>query len=247
MSKLLLAIQFWEGDKQQAMQLMRLIADLQEGLSTEADVLFSARFDCQHDMQTVYHVQRKFVNVHTYNSDWEVTGHPQGCNALWQSTMRHVWQQVRRGNWDYEAVFTFEADCTPTAKDWISRLVTEWHSEGGQQWVCGHLMPFHGYHVNGNMLCRTDLPKLVPAIEAPCAHNAWDLAFYRYWKDHVKPSREIVNCYRHTPGSADELFGAHWGLTGTPLEDRQYTPCVYHGDRTTKSLEWARERLLPKT
>jgi len=42
-SKILLAIQFWKGDQKLAMDLMRLIADLEPKHCDLADVLFAAR------------------------------------------------------------------------------------------------------------------------------------------------------------------------------------------------------------
>ena len=64
-TKILLALQFWKGDKDQAMRVARLIADLEPRHTDFADFLFVSRFDCEQDLATVEYVSQKF-NVHTY-------------------------------------------------------------------------------------------------------------------------------------------------------------------------------------
>ena len=71
-NRILLALQFWEGDKKPAMEVARLIADLESKHSDIADILFVSRFDCQQDPKTVEYVSRKF-NCYTH-----VNKHRQG-------------------------------------------------------------------------------------------------------------------------------------------------------------------------
>ena len=60
MSKLLLALQYWDGDKEMAMKVARLIADMEPAHNADVDFLFCSRFDCTHDMDSVAHVAKKF-------------------------------------------------------------------------------------------------------------------------------------------------------------------------------------------
>jgi hypothetical protein len=79
-NKILITIPFWNGDKDQAMKLARLLADLQPVHSTTADVLFVSRFDTKHDKQTIDYVSRKF-NVYYHVSQRREVGWPHGCNG----------------------------------------------------------------------------------------------------------------------------------------------------------------------
>ncbi len=59
MSKILIALQFWKGDRDMAMKLARLMADLEPKHSDDADVLFISRFDTMQDVDAVKYVSRK--------------------------------------------------------------------------------------------------------------------------------------------------------------------------------------------
>ena len=57
---LMLNFQFWEGDKDQAMELARLIADIEPSFREDVEVMFTARFDCRHDNKAIDYVSKKF-------------------------------------------------------------------------------------------------------------------------------------------------------------------------------------------
>ncbi len=70
---LILNFQFWDGDKPQAMALARLMADLETVKRTDVIFLFTARFDCKHDQDTIDYVAQKF-NVMTYTTKRKAEG-----------------------------------------------------------------------------------------------------------------------------------------------------------------------------
>jgi len=154
--KLLLALQFYGGDKEMAMRLARLIADLEPRHSEFADFLFVSRFDCEQDLKTVEYVSQKF-NTHTYiNRHRRGTGWPHGPNDLWFGTMDHIYDfsQAKRFP-PYKAVLTFEADACPLVPNWHRELSRAWDEKPVK--VLGSLLQYPGWHINGNALFSADL------------------------------------------------------------------------------------------
>lgn len=164
MKKILLALQFWGGDKNQAFRVADFIADLEPARCEIADFLFVSRFDCGHSLETIKRVSRKF-NVFSYTSRRRGTGWPMGCNELWLATMEwaHSMKEAKKIP-DYSAVFTFEADFSPLSPDWISHMQTQWELEHKKRqgqlsvmgaWLPNGILPGVG-HINGNCLCSLD-------------------------------------------------------------------------------------------
>jgi len=159
MSKILLMLQFWEGDKEAAMRNARFVADLEPEHSERADFLFSARFDCKHDQATIDYVAKKF-NVFVFtNKNRRAEGWPFACNELFYGTVDHVYTQLEAKKMPpFKALLAFEADGNPMSPDWIARLHSEWdrlHAKGAN--MVGALIPpgpkeTDGKHINGNCL-----------------------------------------------------------------------------------------------
>lgn len=159
-TKILLALQFWKGDMEQAMKVARLIADLEPRHSEFADFLFVSRFDCEQDMKTVEYVSTKF-NTHTYiNRHRRGTGWPSGCNDLWFGTMDHCYSFSEAKRFPpYKAVLTFEADSCPLTPNWYRELSRAWDEQTAVKpvKVFGSLLQYPGWHINGNALFSADL------------------------------------------------------------------------------------------
>lgn len=155
-NKILLALQFWNGDKEQAMKTARLIADLQTGFSEQADFLFMARFDAEQDHSTVTKLSSKFNTHVVTNRRRRGTGWPYGCNDLWFGTMDWVYGHKEANKIpDYKAVLTFEADAIPLSANWITQLHTEWDT--AKKFVVGALQKAPGPHINGNAMFSGDM------------------------------------------------------------------------------------------
>ncbi len=155
-NKILLALQFWDGDKEQAMKNARLIADLQGKPSDQADFLFMARFDCEQDISTVTRVSSKFETHVVTNRRRRGQGWPHGCNDLWFGVMDWVYcQKEAKRIPDYKAVLTFEADAIPLSPNWINQLHAEW--DKAKVPVVGALQKSPGPHINGNAMFSGDL------------------------------------------------------------------------------------------
>lgn len=190
--KTLLALQFWGGDLQEAMALATLIADLQTGMSTEADFLFISRFDCEVDPVVVEYVAKKF-NVHTCVSKHRGTGWPHGCNGLVHGMLEWFYKMKATNQIpQYKTIFAIETDCVPMSADWISRLKKEWDLANQEKpvFVAGAWLPScpkkDGLgHINGNALMSGDeefLKQTIYAFYKLRGNVGWDYAFSQKFK-----------------------------------------------------------------
>lgn len=189
MSRILLALQYWAGDREKAGELARFIADIEPAFRKDADFLLSARFDCTHDEEVVKAVSRRF-RVFTTIGKTKLSGYPDGSWGLWHDTVVAVRDRCASGELPrYDCVLTFEADCTPLVRDWVPRLLSAWKTEAakanriaiGQLWAA----PACPYpHINGNMLL-SGKPEHLDRLAAWRARRnvAWDVGIYPMLRD----------------------------------------------------------------
>lgn len=153
--KILIALQFFAGDRQRASDLARLIADLEPRHSDKADFLFLPRFDCTPDPEVLKYVSRKFDVRSAINrvrgAEW-----PHGCNTLFFGLMEWVYaHKVAKMVPDYKAILAFEADGFPLTPDWITRLSGHW--DQAKKFVVGAYQSNPAPHINGNAMFSGDL------------------------------------------------------------------------------------------
>lgn len=237
-NKILLALQFWKGDRAQASQLARFIADLAPEQSEQADFLFSARYDCPQDPEAVKYVKRKF-NVWTHQCRRRGVGWPHGCNELWFGTMSWIHGMIEAKKMPhYKAVFTFEADCVPMRRDWLSHFHREWDRANAREpvYVMGCKLQSPGEHVNGNALFSTRiqfLRWLSRDIVSGSSRAGWDYWLapeFRQWGWAVMPGMQSYwNSVTLPPDVIDMLF----------LQDVIFM----HGVKDNSLLDAARRRL----
>jgi hypothetical protein len=162
-NKFLIALQYWQGDKEIANKLARLIADLEPEMCNYADFLFVCRFDCSHDDSTVKYVARKFKTF-THISKRRGTGWPAGCNGTFFGTMEWFYHKKNlKQVLPYKSVLLIEADDVPLQLGWIKRMSETWDraSATGKVCVAGPWLengpvPDCG-HINGNCFITGDL------------------------------------------------------------------------------------------
>lgn len=235
-NRLLLALQFWEGDKDRAMALARFLADLEPEKVQLADFLFMSRFDCKVDEAVVHHVARKF-NTRSLVSRRRGIGWPIGCNELWLSVMEWITSMTKaRKIPRYKAVFTFEADGAPICRDWITRLSLEWErvNQEKQVVIAGALVD-PGPHINGNALvsCRW------PFLEWVCRHMTsrattagWDYAFARDFQKLGWADIPGIKSLYNSPTFSEEQY-----------QDMQKNQWVWvHGGKDTSLIKMGRAR-----
>lgn len=233
--KLLLALQFYHGDKAQAMQVARLIADLEPRLSERADFLFVSRFDTPHDMDTVKYVSRKF-HVNTYVSRSRGELWPHGPNSLWFGLMEHVCaSSIARRTPLYKSVLTFEADASPLSPSWISALHENW--DKAKVKVLGAMQTQPAQHINGNALFSCD-----PAFLHWIARKVGGCKPSGGWDFILAPE------FRRRGWADSSLFRSWWGyptMTRETFDSLIAQDVVFfHGCKDDSVIRHVRDRFL---
>jgi hypothetical protein len=235
--KILLALQYWDGDKANAMQVARLIADLEPRLCERADFLFVSRFDCQHDQSSVEYCSRKF-KMRTHISRRRATGWPWGCNELWFETMQYVYEHTVADRREplYKAVLTFEADAFPLCPNWISILSDSWDDCRPAN-IVGSLLQHPGPHVNGNALfsCDLNFSHWVSRQLCGCAPSGgWDYILAPRFKEWGWKNSPLMRSWWQTPTLEAERFEA---LLGQQV-------CFLHGVKDLSTIQHVRKKYL---
>lgn len=245
--KILLALQFWERDREQGMAAARLIADLEPRHNDRADFLFAARFDAKHDNATVEHVSKKFNTFTFTNRHRREEGWPAGPNALWFGTLDHIYDYGTAGKMpEYKAILTFEPDCVPVVPHWINALHSAWDSVSGKGIkTLGHLLqyppqPKVRFHINGNALFSGELSFLhhiARKIGGCPPSSGWD--FF------------LAPEFKKLGWSDTKVIRSHWNAQtcSAPFMDRITNEgCVFlHGVKDFSAQTYIRNRyLLPR-
>jgi hypothetical protein len=154
--RLVIALQFYSEDRDKAMRLARFAADIEPAFRADVELCFVARFDAQHDEETMAYVAKKMaVSKFTTTTQW--TCWPAGCNAMALDFLREAMrrynpdltkhqrqlssltgksrdalfkklQENLRGEWsDVSFILMMEPDCVPMDKNWINRLKDAWN------------------------------------------------------------------------------------------------------------------------
>jgi len=216
MTKILLNMQFWHGDKEAAMRNSRFIADLEPKHSELADFLFSARHDCTHDTSTIEYVARKFNTFSFINKHRRAEGWPFACNELFFGSTDFVYTQVEAKKMpQYKAVMAIEADGSPMSPDWLSRLHSEWdrlHAKGAN--MMGALIPpgppeTDGKHINGNCLVSAEKEYLhwIARKIGGCRPTAgWDWVLAPLFKKQGWANCPGMRSFWRSPAMPKEIF-----------------------------------------
>ena len=250
--RLLLNFQFWDADKAQAMALARLLADLEPVKRTDCIFLFSARFDCDHDHETVAYVSEKF-ETRLFTTKKHPVGWPAGPNN--QMAQSYTWaiERHREGSLPIDAVFFMEADCVPLKVGWLDDIIAE-YTACGKQILGPWLTRGDGRcneHVNGNCIIGINFWRTHRSFLRPPGHSGWDAYFAFTMLPEAHPSRLIFSDYRL--GTSDnEWKGCDylWQPKRYPgkqnrLYGQDLFPVWYHGIKTMDGIECVRNRLTP--
>lgn len=210
--KILIALQFWEGDRWQAEALGRYLADLEPGHSELADVALVNRHDCPPVSKEVAQaVSRKF-NLFQYTAPRGNTGWPAGCNTLWVNTARWAQSMMEaRRVPAYKAIFTCETDGAPVFRDWVARMSKAWEdaNKAGPVCVAGPVVQIPAEHMNGNLLVSGDQPTLKWVIRLAGgvpSTGGWDFLLARDFKKRGWANIPGMVSYYNTRGYTAEKF-----------------------------------------
>lgn len=249
---ILLNIQFWEQDRPQAMRLAKLIADLEPVPRKDVGVLFTARFDCKHDVEAEKYVAQKFP-CFKLTCRRPATGWPNGPNQMMGESYQHVVESVRSKVLpnNIECILFVEADCVPLAKDWISTLYNEWKASG--KMVSGAWLKAADAgmeHVNGNCIIALDFWKKDKRIFHPNHKGGWDATLAMSILPQAHPSRYIWSDYQlgqaHNPWKGCSFLweAKKYGAPDNVYYGQELFPVWFHGIKVGDAIECVRDRLL---
>jgi hypothetical protein len=236
--KLLIALQFWDGDRAQALELAKFLADLEPKHADLADLVLVHRKDCRAPSEVVPHVSRKF-NTHVYHSPKSEVGWPQGCNALMESTLEWAYCLMEAKRLPpYKAIFLCEPDGGPVSRDWIAKMSNAWDEANRRKPVviAGPLVYGPAEHINGNTMLTGDLNFLRWMVRGPRQHTAggWDFVMWPIFKQ--KGAANIV-------GMRSYYASPHFSLE--QYHQMQNEDLIWvHGDKSGDLVKWGRQELL---
>jgi hypothetical protein len=196
---LVVAIQFWDGDKGHALKLARFLADIEPVFRGDTIIALAARYDCELDaeIQDAYdHVSRKFP-VTFLRSNRQATGHPDGCFGLWAGTAELMYSRWLSG-WPVSNVFFVEAEGVPARYDWIDCLKRA-HTANlltGKR-ITGARMDGALYepHVNGSTLMHMSAWGDHPSWRSCPKGQAWDCFHGQSMLGELGAVPSILNLY----------------------------------------------------
>lgn len=236
---MLLALQYYKGDMDQAMKLARLIADNEPKRCKLAEFAFCARYDTEFDDDTIEYVAKKF-RVHQYKSTRKAVGWPNGCNALWHATTQWAFEKKIKDRELWDSILTFEADCLPLHRDWIFILNEKFKLYGRKVLGC-HIPNPEGcrnpLHVNGNAVFPIEMVQTLRIHSTPTGAS-WDV----YHSKAIMKISVDDGCIKSEHGTRHEVTAE----TLLKPSKNHASPIFHHGCKHESGLKIAREMLIPK-
>jgi hypothetical protein len=234
---IVLCMQYWEGDKQRALSVARMIADLQAEKDDRFQFMFLRRFDATPvDDETIGYVGRKF-DILTHICRRKEVGWPAGCNGMASDALMLAQEKWNTGEWKrVTGVWLLESDILPLYRNWLYRIEREWKTalEDGKL-VMGAWSPHHSPvgHINGNMLFHPSLCDRVKGLEGSAPHIGWDVYHAQRLHRHAWKSDQMLNLYRGTNVTEADIYAP-----GTRY-------AFVHGIKDDSGLHIIRRRFFP--
>ena len=243
MKRIVIAIQFYEGDRAAAFRLAQFITDIEPTFRDDVELCFVNRFDCKPitPLEMV-----KFIT--TFKVSWfqtttQETGHPAGCNAMARDFFAESLRRYRSGEWaEVQAVLLLEPDCVPVARDWINQLEMEWDfAKATGDFVvvgCYRDKDVDVPHINGNALWAPDLAARID-LAVDYTGKGWDSALAHELKGHWFKTSLISNLFKETNVPTERLANNPFTPPGTPA------PVLIHGVKDESAWDYAKAKMGP--
>jgi hypothetical protein len=237
--KTVICLQLYEADKATAMRLARFITDIEPVKRDDVELVFCARFDCDHDEETERYCADRF-QVTRFNTSTPWTGWPAGPNGMAFDLLRWMLNRVKAGEVSRkDALILIEPDCVPVHANWINLLLEEWnqaHPHGVL--MMGAWRPSGGEHghLNGNCILK---PSIFEVLSEGVFNEylAWDCSIvpdiYQNWW----PTHQIKNCFESRNATEQDMRGSVCHADGR-------FPVLVHGYKDDSAYNIARRLLL---
>ena len=218
--KFLIALQYWDGDKERIISLLDLYHKTIEPNNPWADLCLYARFDASFpDEEVLNKLRQTFNKVWTFKSRTQMTGWPDGCNALWGDLAMDAYRKSTESCppkppvWaEYKSILAIESDTCPLQKKWLQVISEEWDAHGVKLMGAwdernGDHPHINGIgHINGNAMFAIDMAKVAPAcIASPFGHG-WDTVHAPLFKEVGWQGTYAIRNWYHVKSVTKEQF-----------------------------------------
>lgn len=236
-----LCLQCWPGDTDVAMDLAKLICEI-EPEKREGEFVLVYRQDCDLRLPKFFEelAGMRFARAHARIARNHAVGWPEGSNMLAHSAFMEMTILAQNDDIKSDGFLLFEPDCVPLTRDWIERLSDEWektkalgkeafghwHQQGDETTL----------HMNGNAVFATRFFDTHSQWMIGPGTMGWDW-FYR---DHyIAVSRDSNLIYQHY--NRHGMTQGEWATIGK----NGVRPAFFHGVKTPEGRALARANLLP--
>lgn len=233
--KLLIVIQYYDGDRQQTEELCDLIADLERIRNKAADVMLFCRNDTRINVSigTVNRLRDKFDTVYVERSRRiGAAGYPYGPNEMFYDLMCKVGKGAKMRE-KYFAVLNLASDCCPTRPGWVTEITKEYRvAQQNGKLILGHFCDDHPTpHVNGVAVYSTDLLAKIgeTKLMGGPATSPYDLHLGKTFLPLAHNSNLIYLEFQRPTIKAVDLFSA---------KKNGVVPAIFHGvkDSSARSI-----------
>jgi hypothetical protein len=235
-----LCLQVYPGDTDVAMDLARLICELEPEVRDSEFVLIY-RKDCDQRLPKFFEglAGMRFARAYAKMAQNHEVGWPGGSNMLAHSAFMAMAMLYQQGEVKSDGFLLFEPDCVPLQRGWIDLLSEEWDkTKAAGKEAFGHWHQQGGaetLHMNGNAVFSCDFFDRHSNIHIGPSTMGWDW-FYR---DHyIGLSRDSNLIFQHY--NRHEMTQGEWATIGK----NGVRPALFHGIKTPHGRELARANLL---
>jgi len=240
--KILVVMQYWEGDQKQAEEVVKLACDLLPEMSELVELMFVYRHDAQPPSTAVQVVaQQKFSKVRAWRCTRNGEGWPGGPNEMAYGVLSHVpiERHLHNAFPGIDAILLLEADMVFTRPQWDVELIEEWgKTVRAGKLISGALVAkgTNEEHINGGALFAWDATTHITALRGGPYLEAWDFHHRRTLVENAMPSGKFFLDYKKATITPEELFA----------ERDDVAPLIYHGVKDRSAIKAVRDKYFPK-
>jgi hypothetical protein len=242
MSNLLFALQVCPIDCDAALDLCKLIAELEQdhpAANPPSWLIVYRRDTPRSRIWTAQSLLSKYFNrVWATEAEHFGSGWPTGSNALWRSTMEDIERLHHAGDINEEGVLTFEPDCCPLQSNWIDLLQREYDERTKPIVGNAHDQEAQGgvaRHINGNAMFPVWLAHKWPQLLETPISVAWDYHHREFILNQAQDTNLITSYYRRKV-----LTDQEWKY----VQKNGTRPALLHGVKDATARDLARTHLL---
>jgi hypothetical protein len=166
---MIVAIQYYEDDRERTLQLVRLLTDLEK--APRNDILLALVCQPSTPMtdlteKTLEYAANRFPVTHVVSTRGAHKP-PEACGQLWAGTMEHFSRLFEDGNAPHSSIFTVDGnDGIPLHRDWIDLIKKEHERTLSSGRLVSGTPNALGVplHINPNMISHLSLWKKCPCL-----------------------------------------------------------------------------------